>query len=166
MLASTLQQLIDAQHTTVAEVAEIAGVSNSTVYRWIARRSQPDFDAIRRVIRGLPDRTAQQALLSVVTAGTNWRLRNYELALDVNRDGKVDAEDALDAAIRVVRAAGQSLAHVRARCAAGQVRKNELVDLVGELNDVIQHSTIVQEVLVRMVDQREKRRIMKPGRKT
>jgi len=159
MLARTLQQLIEEDHTSVSEVAELAGVSNSTVYRWIARRSQPDFDAIRRVIRGLPSRHAQQSLLSVITTGTCWRLRNYELHLDINRDGKVDAEDALDATIRVVRSAGQSLANVRSSCAAGSVKKQDLVDLVNELNDVVHHSTIVQEILVRMVETRTKRRI-------
>lgn len=157
MLAGTLQQLIDEELTSVTEIAELAGVSNSTVYRWIARRSQPDFDAIRRVIRSLPSKRAQQALLTVITSGTNWRLRDYQLSLDVNRDGRVDAEDALDAAIRTVRSAGQSLAHVRSSCSAGEVKKQELVDLVGELNEVIHHSTIVQEVLIRLVDQREKR---------
>ncbi len=159
MLARTLAQLIEEEQTSVSEVAALAGVSNSTVYRWIARRSQPDFDAIRRVIRGLPSRAAQQALLSVITTGTPWRLRRYELALDLNADGKIDAEDALDAAIRVVRAAGQSLAHVRSSCAADKVKKQDLVDLVGELNDVVQHSTIVQEILIRMVEQRDQRRV-------
>jgi transposase len=159
MLARTLQQLIEEEHTSVSEVAELAGVSNSTVYRWIARRSQPDFDAIRRVIRGLPSKHAQRCLLSVITTGTNWRLRSYELHLDINRDGKIDAEDALDATIRVVRSAGQSLASVRSSCAAGSVQKQDLVDLVQQLNDVVQHSTIVQEILVRMVDQRKRRRV-------
>ena len=163
MLASTLQGLIDQQLTSVTEVAELAGVSNSTVYRWIARRSQPDFDAVRRVIRGLPHPDAQQALLSVLTRGTPWRLRSTELSLDVNHDGKIDAEDALDAAIRVVHAAGRSLVHVRSASAAGTVKKQELVDLVGELNEVVTHSTLVQEVLIRMVDQQSRRKRCAPA---
>lgn len=158
MLAGTLQQLIDEEQTSVTEIAELAGVSNSTVYRWIARRSQPDFDAVRRIIRGLPSKQAQQALLTVITSGTHWRLRDGEPSLDVNRDGKVDTEDALDAAIRVVRSAGQSLAHVRSSCSAGTVKKQDLVDLVSELNQVIEHSTVVQEVLIRLVDLREQRK--------
>lgn len=158
MLASTLQQLIDQDLTNVSEIAELAGVSNSTVYRWISRRSQPDFDAIRLIIRGLPNIEAQQALLSVMTTGTSWRMRSTKMSLDVNHDGKIDTEDALDAAIRVVRGAGQSLTHVRSACAAGTVQKEQLVNLVGELNDVIQHSTVVQELLIQLVEDRRRRR--------
>ncbi len=158
MLASTLQQLIDRRHTTVDEIASLAGVSNSTVYRWIGRKSQPDFDAVRRIIRGLPNRRAQEALLAVVTTGTGWRVRAAELSLDINRDGKVDADDALDAAIRVVHDAGRSLMHVRSTCAAGTVRKDDLVDLIALLNHVVEHSTMVQEILIRMVEQKQRQR--------
>ncbi len=163
MLATALQKLIDSEQTTVTEVAELAGVSNSTVYRWIARRSEPSFDAIRRLIRGLPDPRAQEMLLATIITGTSFRVQNYQLDLDINEDGVVNSEDALDAAIKVVRSAGRSLTSVRAAAVAGKVRKDEVVPLVEELNDVIHHAALVQEVLILMVD-KKRRRKAKPVR--
>ena len=162
MLASTLQQLIDHRLTTIDEIAELAGVSNSTVYRWMGRKSQPDFDAVRRIIRGLPNRRAQEALLAVLTTGTGWRIRAAELTLDINHDGRVDADDALDGAIRVVRDAGRSLVQVRSACATGEVPKEELVNLVALLNHVIEHSTLVQEILIQLVESKKPRKAARP----
>lgn len=161
MLATALAKLIESETTSVTEVAELAGVSNSTVYRWISRRSEPSFDAIRRLIRGLPNPRAQEVLLSTLVTGTPYRLHATELALDVNNDGLIDGEDALDAAIRVVYSAGRSLTAVRAAAVAGKVRQDEVVGLVEQLDDVVRHSTLVQEVLIRLVD-KGKRRKAKP----
>lgn len=163
MLATALQKMIDSEQTNVTEVAELAGVSNSTVYRWIARRSEPSFDAIRRLIRGLPDSKAQEMLLATIITGTSFRVQNYNLDLDINEDGVVNSEDALDAAIKVVRGAGRSLTSVRAAAVAGKVRKDEVVQLIEELNEVIHHAALVQEVLILMVD-KKRRRKAKPVR--
>jgi len=114
VLTHTLQRLINDERTTAKEVAELTGVSTSTVYRWIAGQSQPDFDSIRMLVRHLPDRKAQEAIISVFTQGTDWSAVCQEMELDVNHDGAVNAEDALDATIDAVKAAGQSLAAVRA----------------------------------------------------
>ncbi|MFA7236506.1 MAG: helix-turn-helix domain-containing protein [Phycisphaeraceae bacterium] len=162
MLCDTLDRLIHAERTSVTEVAELAGVSNSTVYRWLSKRSHPDFDAMRRVIRGLKNPEAQEAMLTVLISGTRWQLRRNDMPLDVNRDGRIDTEDALDAAIRVVKSAGQSLVDVRAARATGVVKKDHLVDLVGELNAVVQHSTLVQQVLIRLVEEQGNRKRAKP----
>ena len=162
MLASALQKLIDSEQTTVTEIADLSGVSNSTVYRWIARRSEPSFDAIRRLIRGLPNPRAQETLLSTLTTGTKWRLQAQQMSLDLNRDGVIDGEDALDAAIKVVRGAGRSLTSVRAASVAGKVHQDKVVGLIDELNDLIHYSTIVQEVLIRMVDNRKRHKAKPP----
>ena len=91
MLAKTLHRIIDKKFTTAKEVSELAGVSQSTVYRWIAGQSQPDFDSVRLLVRLLPDMRAQKALLTAFTAGTDWHATHMNLELDVNHDGKVDA---------------------------------------------------------------------------
>ena len=63
MLAKTLKRIIDKQFTSAKEISELTGVSQSTVYRWIAGQSQPDFDSVRLLVRLLPDKRAQKALL-------------------------------------------------------------------------------------------------------
>ncbi len=158
MLAITLQRLVEQNLTTVKEIGELAGVSPSTVYRWIAGQSQPDFNAIRLLIRHLPNPQAQDALISLLTTGTGWRLTRQILDLDVNHDGRVDTDDALDAAIRAVHAAGDSLRAVRDSARDGVVSREEAVALIAQLNEVIGQSELVQEVMLRLVEARKKRR--------
>jgi AcrR family transcriptional regulator len=86
MLATTLQKLVEEGKTTVPELAELAGVSPSTVYRWLGRRSQPDFDSIRLLVRHLPDPMTQQSILALLTTGTSWRLTRHDVDLDINHE--------------------------------------------------------------------------------
>ena len=161
MLHRTLQQLVDRKLTTAKEMGELAGVSTSTVYRWIAGQSQPDFDAIRLLVRLLPSPAAQEALLQVVTAGTDWKLDRMNLQLDLNGDGRIDAADALDASIAAVRHAADSLAQVRAKfCDERQPASAEdTLALINQLGEVMTHCTIAQRVLLDMADQRRKRKL-------
>ena len=72
LLAPTLQKLIDANATTAKDLGEMAGVSSSTIYRWINGESEPDFDSIRLILHHLPDPNAQLAILTAFIAGTPW----------------------------------------------------------------------------------------------
>ncbi len=161
MLARTLQQIIDRKQSTAREMGELAGVSTSTVYRWIAGQSQPDFDSIRLLVRHLPDHRAQEALLTVIIAGTDWNVDHLELNLDLNDDGEIDARDALDASIRTVRHAAESLAQVRATCCqdGSPPPAEDTLKLIAELGEVVRHCTITQRVLLEMAEQRRKRKL-------
>ena len=158
MLARTLQRLVREDLTNAREIGELAGVSTSTAYRWIAGESEPDFNSIRLLIRHLKKAPAQEALLAVVTTGTDYRCQRTQLDADVNQDGKVDAGDALDAAILTVHSAGESLTNVRETLADGKVDREQVVRLMGILNDVVQHSAVVQEVLLQLMEASKPRR--------
>lgn len=159
MLAKTLSELIDKKLTTAREIGELAGVSTSTVYRWIARQSQPDFDSIRLLLRHLPSRAGQEALLGVFMAGTPWSATHQQIDLDVNRDGQVDADDALDASIEAVKSAGRSLAQVRAASRTQALDPEQTLDLIAQLNHVVRQCTITQRVLIDMSERRRKRKL-------
>ncbi len=159
MLAKTLHQLIEQKITTAREIGELAGVSTSTVYRWIARQSQPDFDSIRLLMRHLPHRAGQEALLHVFMAGTDWTATHQQIELDINRDGRVDAEDALDASIEAVKESGRTLAQVRIASRDDALTPDQTLEVIGQLNQVIRHCTITQRVLIEMSEQRRKRRL-------
>ena len=161
MLATTLQTLIDQKLTTAREIGDLTGVAPSTVYRWIRGESQPDFDAIRLLVRHLPNPKAQGSILAAFTIGTNWRAYNHDLELDVNLDGTVDATDAIDASINAVRAAGRSLSQVRDASRAGALDKDKCVELITLLNDIIHQCTLTQQILVHLSEKREKRKIRK-----
>ena len=112
MLQKTLQRIIDQKLTSAREIGELSGVSTSTVYRWIAGQSQPDFDSIRMLVRHLPDKRAQEEILSSFLNGTEWNASRLDLELDFNNDGKIDGEDALEATIESVQAAAKSLGRI------------------------------------------------------
>jgi hypothetical protein len=158
MLSQTLQRIIDQHLTNAKELGDLAGVSTSTVYRWIAGQSQPDFDSIRLLVRHLPNRTAQEAILQAFTAGTDWHCTHQEYELDVNSDGCVDENDALDASIETVKRCGDSLASIR-----GAYRQplsaEDTLEVLGLLNCVIQQATVTQRVLVEMREQRSRRKL-------
>jgi AcrR family transcriptional regulator len=159
MFKTTLQMLIDQGATSAREVAELAGVSTSTVYRWVSGQSQPDFDSVRLLIRHLPNRKAQQALLDVLITGTCWQLSHAELDLDVNHDGRIDTDDALDASVEAVRCAAESLATVRDANRGQSLSADQTLRLIALLNDVVRQCTITQRVLVELSEARRKRKL-------
>jgi len=158
MLAPTLQQLIESKLTTAQELAELSGVAPSTVYRWIAGESEPDFDAVRMLLRHLPRVEAQRAILTAFTAGTPWQHYAIDAELDVNHDGRVDDNDALDASIEAVQAAGASLAAVREACKDRVLEADQAARVISMLNVVLRQCAVTQRILLRLVETRRKAR--------
>lgn len=158
MLKQTLNRIIEEKLTTAREIGELAGVSTSTVYRWVAGQSQPDFDSIRLLVRHLPDRRAQEEILGVFLQGTDWSADHQVLELDYNQDGKVDGHDALEATIELVQSAAQSLGRIHA-ADHHPLTAEETLQTVALLNHVARHCTITQRVLIEMGEQRAKRKL-------
>ena len=153
MLRETLTQLIDENLTSAREIGELTGVAPSTVYRWLRGDSQPEFDSIRLLVRHLKEPRAVEALLTAFIAGAPWRFQRTETQLDINRDGIVDAADALDAAITAVRSAAQSLDAVRESARSkGGIDRSEAVELLGHLNEVIRNCTLTQQILTHITE--------------
>ncbi len=156
MIAEALRQMIERKLTTASEISELTGVATSTVYRWIHGSSEPDFGAMRLLLRHLPSIEAQQAILNVFTAGTPWQFFRTDAEMDLNRDGRVDHEDAMTASIESVRAASESLSRLRGSCervpGLGKPEVTELVEIVGE---VIRQCTLVQRIITDMVERRK-----------
>jgi transcriptional regulator with XRE-family HTH domain len=159
MLAKTLKRIIDKQFTSAKEISELTGVSQSTVYRWIAGQSQPDFDSIRLLVRLLPDTRAQKALLTAFTAGTDWHVTHMNLELDVNADGKVDADDALDASCNALKTSSDTLLSIREASKGKVLSSDETLELISLLNHTVRHCSITQRILVDMAEQRKKRKL-------
>lgn len=159
MLAQTLQRIIDKKFTSAKEISELAGVSQSTVYRWIAGQSQPDFDSVRLLVRLLPDLRAQKALLTAFTAGTDWHATHMNLELDVNQDGKVDADDALDASCEALKTSSETLLAIRQASKGKILTGDETIELVSHLNQTIRQCSITQRILVDMAEQRKRRKL-------
>jgi transcriptional regulator with XRE-family HTH domain len=159
MLTKTLNTMIQQKQTTAREIAEMAGVSASTVYRWIAGQSQPDFDSIRLLVRHLPNRDAQQALLQVFTMGTTWQFACPDMELDVNADGKIDAGDALDASIEAVHSSVKNLKKLRQAFRDTKADADEVLELIHLLQHTASQCLITQQVLVLLCEQQKRRKL-------
>lgn len=159
MLSKTLAQLIDRKLTTAREIGELTGVAPSTVYRWIRGESEPDFNAVRLLVRHLHNIDCVEAILTAFTAGSAWRFYNLEGELDVNADGQINIDDALDSTIAAVRSASRSLSAVRKASTDGVIDTQESIELVALLNDVIRQCSITQQVLVYMSESRSRRKL-------
>jgi len=158
ILSRTLNQMIRAKLTNAREMADLAGVSTSTVYRWIAGDSQPDFDSVRLLLRHLPNRKAQEALLAAFTGGTEWTFSRVEMDLDINHDGKIDVDDALDAAIETVHSSAEALKQTRAASRTDTIKAEEAMHLIQTLNQTVRHCSVVQQVLIQISDEQSKRK--------
>ena len=158
MLRETLASMIKQNLTSAREMAELAGVSTSTIYRWIGGQSQPDFDSIRMLFRHLPSQEAQQALGAAFAAGSGWSLKavDPDLDLDVNHDGRINPCDALDASIDAVRTAAESLSEVRTACRNGVIRKDEAIHLIQLFSQTVRQCTLTQQILLRVSERRHK----------
>lgn len=159
MLTKTLNRMIRLKQTTAREIAEMAGVSTSTVYRWIAGQSQPDFDSIRLLVRHLPNKKAQESLLSVFTMGTAWQFASPDLELDVNADGKIDAADALDASIHAVHSSAENLRQLRHAFRDGMANSEQVLELIHLLQNTAGHCMITQQVLVHLSEKNKRRKL-------
>lgn len=159
MLAKTLKRIIDNNFSSAKEISELTGVSQSTVYRWIAGQSQPDFDSVRLLVRLLPDARAQKAILTAFTAGSDWHITHMNLELDVNMDGKVDADDALDASCHALKTSSETLVSIREASKGKALNSDETLELISLLNHTVRHCTITQRILVDMAEQRKKRKL-------
>jgi len=148
LLAPALQKLIDTHTTTAKDLGEMAGVSSSTIYRWINGESEPDFDSIRLILHHLPSADAQLAIITAFIAGSPWTVTQTVGELDVNHDGQVGTEDALDSAISCVLVASDSLQQIRMACSDGKVTQAEAQRVSQLLADVINQCSITQQVVM------------------
>lgn len=159
MLTKTLNRMIEKKQTTAREIAEMAGVSASTVYRWVAGQSQPDFDSIRLLVRHLPSKDAQESLLNVFTMGTSWRFACPDMELDINADGKIDAADALDASIEAVHCSVKNLKKVREAFRDGKADADEVLELIHLLQRASSQCMVTQQVLVYLTEKQKRRKL-------
>lgn len=159
MLSQTLQKLIDDGMTNAKEIGELTGVAPSTVYRWLRGDSEPTFTSVRLMVRHLPHRGAQAAIINAFCSATSWRFEHAEIELDFNADGQVNAIDALDATIDMMRCAAEALVHIREAARTKAIKEEDAIKIVGVLTNVIQRCIQSQRVLTHMTESRVTRKI-------
>lgn len=158
MLAQTLQRLVNDKLTNVREIAELTGVASSTVYRWLSGESIPDFETVRMLVRQLPNNEAKEAIITTFVAGTPYRTFHVDADLDVNQDGAIDLNDALDASINSVKSASDSLTSIRLNCNDESEVRHGASQAVTSLDEAIRQCATAQQVLVHLVEENRRRK--------
>jgi hypothetical protein len=159
MIAKTLNMLIEKQWSSAREMGEICGKAPSTIYRWIQGQSEPDFVSIKLLLRKLGNRSAQQALLAAFLSDTPWQAVRFDHDLDTNSDGHVNAEDALEAAIKTVKLTGESLDVIHCACKHGKVDASDAVDIIALLDEIAEQSQLARRIVAREVERRKKAKL-------
>jgi len=157
MLNSLLARLVEEKLTSVREIAELTGRGESTVYRWLSRQSQPDFDDIRLLVRHLNSTEAQQRLIELFASGLpiviEWK--------DEQRpaEEQTDVFDALDFSLLALETFTDALARQRAIMRQSEQIEQGITESVALIDKTIQRLTTAKNILV---DQAPRRRRARP----
>jgi len=150
MIDKTLQRIVDQGLVSVPEISEVTGVALSTVYRWMAGKSEPSFHAMALLLRQLRNQDAQSQLVNAFLAGTRWQGYDTGGELDINADGTIDMLDALDSSIDSVNTASQTLQDVRNLSRDGKASPDDTAKLIDMLRHLVHQCTVTQQVLVKV----------------
>ncbi|MEM1208419.1 MAG: helix-turn-helix transcriptional regulator [Planctomycetota bacterium] len=85
--------------TNQTTLADLAGVSDPTVTRWAADEAQPRWHHIQAIIAHHPDVRVRRAFAALIQRPEDDELSDDDL--DVNHDGRIDAEDAADLSLQI-----------------------------------------------------------------
>ena len=75
LVGTLLRRVIERRLTTGDQIAEICGVSPSTVYRWTRGQSEPDFEQVTRLVRRVTVPAIRKELVSLFVTGLPLELR-------------------------------------------------------------------------------------------
>ena len=153
MLAATLQRLTQSGLLDVRHAAESSGLDSSAIYKWIAGQRDPSFTNLKHVFMAL-GRDAQLAILGVMSAGTGWIHTCPPGQLDLNGDGDIDTDDALDAIIGSLDHMSDSLKKLRKLEHKTKPTDTATAELCANCDDVITR-VAAAKAIVQFLNQRD-----------
>jgi hypothetical protein len=162
VISETIRFLTNKGITTHVELAELAGISDSSVGRYATDQSQPSFDTVRCWVWLHPRIEARQAFAECLIPPTKGRvfLVDGAIAGDVNGDGRATIDDVMDGAIRVCSRAQATLEQARAAQADGQITETELVHMLAAGNELKRVANVMVAAATNAVVRRKKARVM------
>ncbi len=148
MLANILRQMVQDRLTTPTEIGELAGVSISTVYRWMNGQSHPGFDSIRLLIRHLSNPEAQRALLTALLSGTAWRVHFVNSTEGNNHHpAATDAPRTMARVLHAVRESSTALTLANDRLASNPQAREPIVHVMPVLAKLVDETSQAQRAL-------------------
>lgn len=150
MLAATLNRLIDDKLTTPKELAQVAGVALSTVYRWLDRSGEPDFSQLIALMSKMSNLQAREGVLLALVADSDFHVMPRSGILDVNGDGVIDQHDALEAVCLAIGHTTNSLQAINQATHDRSLSNEELSQVQALLQEAMHQCATTQAVLVHM----------------
>ena len=147
MFAAALSRLIEEKLTTPKQLAQVAGVAPSTVYRWLEREGQPDFGQLAALLANLPELRAREGIILALLGDSGFSVVPQAGALDVNGDGVVDHHDALESMCLAIEHTTDSLQKINQAIHDRYLPKEELTQVQALLQAAMRQCATTQAVL-------------------
>lgn len=160
VLAETLHRLDDDGAIDIHAAKAYTGISRSTINRWINGDREPGFRHIKQFFLSQSPRV-QLAILNVFSAGTNWTHTDLPTDLDINGDGQVDTDDALDALIISLDVVSDSLKQIR-KSRNSKFTDVLTADLCERIDRLVTHAVAGKSVIQFLNLQNNSRRAARP----
>lgn len=150
--ARALADCLDELHSSVGRVAELAGVSRSTLYRWAAGDVVIPVYAPRRLARALKQMHHHELAQRLVAEMVGTRELGFVVAPQLRPK---DIDDLRDAGLRMAGAVGDAASFLRKSLADGRLtapEKDELVQLAEAVKRDAEGVAQAAEAAVSLVD--------------
>jgi hypothetical protein len=157
-LSEILQAEIDANPERInpASIADWCAKNSRTVYLWLADEGGPDQTDCKLLIQRLPKTSRMRFAQAVVdellrSSGLSATIqpRQSRSELDINHDGKIDCDDALDWLIKDSRSRQEALERIRQHSQCNSLSEmdrqrvllmlNEDARCISETKEILQH---------------------------
>lgn len=163
MLSEAIRQCIREKWTTEQELAELAGISDSAVSRYLTDQAQPRFESVRQWVRHHPNRRVRLVFVECLVRGTPITLSYCDRNLDVDGDGRVSARDAVRAMHMALACLSDELSRLDRALADERVTDGELQSLSQQGQAAIDAIQKGLGVLERLNEHDHRRRPARPA---
>lgn len=155
-LDELLMELVERGVITRKQLGLAAMRSRDWAERLVRGETLPGWDELRLLIQNLPQDAVTEIFL-LLLCNTRWNpptLNDEAAELDVNNDGKINLDDALDSAINGSHAAQEALEKVRQAQANGDFSSLTVTDIAATIGRSWRANDAVVRILRRMLGPR------------
>ena len=160
MISECLRQLLERKLITVKEIEEATGRGNSTVYRWLEKKSQPDINDYCNMIQRIERRAVRAALIDAIITDlpvlVHWIENDGDHLITPGSASFV--EESRSQLVRAMQTLLSMLSTLECVNANERLSSSECSDMGEELNRLMHQMSIMKQALARHAGRRRKAR--------
>jgi hypothetical protein len=159
VISEILRPLHENGRVTISSMADVLSRSSASVYRYLSGETDLEYGQVRALVK-LTDNTAlQEAILLDLTKGTGWYVAKVPAHLDVNGDGDVDLDDALQKAIETNQQTAAFLADALETSKRQRMTPADALRLRELTQRMLENTILIQQIVAFHAEAIEKRKI-------